>query len=86
MKRPQAEPTFPSLFDIRAAEVEGELAIARCQFCNAEDKELVDMRLPPLHLLKWTQREPPAAAGVRRRASAVAALRTHRVRAATEQT
>ncbi len=55
MKGPQAEPTFPSLFDIRAAEVEEELAIARCQFCNAEEKELVDMRLPPLHLLKWTR-------------------------------
>ena len=55
MKRPQAEPTFPSLFDIRAAEVEEDFVIARCQFCNAEDKELVDMRLPALHLLKWTR-------------------------------
>ncbi len=33
-----------------------------------------------------SRREPPAAAGVRRRASAVATLRTHRVRAAAQQT
>ena len=58
MKGPQPEPTFPSLFDIRAAEIEEELAIARCEFCNSEeayDIEEVDSRLPPLHLLKWTR-------------------------------
>ena len=58
MKGPQAEPTFPSLFEICAAEIEEELACARCQFCTSEDgyeHELVDYRLPPLHLLKWTR-------------------------------
>ncbi len=58
MKGPQAEPTFPSLFEIRAAESEEELAIARCQFCNSEEgyaHVFVDDRIPPLHLLKWTQ-------------------------------
>ncbi len=57
MKGPQAEPIFPSLFDIRAAEIEEELAIARCQYCNSENGllkyELVNDRMPPLHCLRW---------------------------------
>ena len=57
MKGPQAEPTFPSLFDIRAAEVEEELAIARCQYCTSENGllkyELVNDNMPPLHCLRW---------------------------------
>ena len=54
MKGPQAEPTFPSLFDIRAAEIEEELAVSRCQYCNSEERnKVVASRLPPLHLLKW---------------------------------
>ena len=56
MKGAQAEPTFPSLFDIRAAEIEEELAIARCQYCNSENGlkyELVYDHMPPLHRLRW---------------------------------
>ena len=55
MKGSQAEPTFPNLFDIRAAEVEEELALSRCRYCNSERRvdEVVDMRLPPLRLLRW---------------------------------
>ena len=58
MKGPQAEPTFPSLFEIRAAEIEEELAIARCLYCNSEKGlkyELVYDRMPPLHRLRWTR-------------------------------
>ena len=58
MKGAQVEPMFPSLFAIRAAEVEEELACARCRFCNSEagnDYKMFDERLPPLHLLKWKQ-------------------------------
>ena len=55
MKGPQAEPTFPSLFEIRAAEVEEELAIARCQYCNSEEYDEVNTHLPPLNLMKWTR-------------------------------
>ena len=36
MKGAQFEPTFPSLFEIRAAEVEEELAVSRCRYCNSE--------------------------------------------------
>ena len=56
MKGPQPEPTFPSLFEICAAEIEEELAVSRCRYCiseEANDVEEVDSRLPPLHLLKW---------------------------------
>ena len=55
MKGPQPEPTFPSLFEIRAAEVEEELAVARCQYCNSEDYDEVNTHLPPLNLMKWTR-------------------------------
>ncbi len=58
MKGAQFEPTFPSLFEIRAAEVEEELAVSRCRYCNSEERHksnMVDMRLPPLRLLKWTR-------------------------------
>ena len=56
MKGPQPEPTFPSLFDIRAAEIEEELAVLRRQVCNSEERNKVgSSRLPPLHLLKWTR-------------------------------
>ena len=47
-----------SLFDIRAAEIEEELAITRCRFCNSEAgyaHVFVDERIPPLHLLMWTR-------------------------------
>ncbi len=56
MKGPQAEPTFPSLFDIRAAEIEEELACARCKFCNSEagkEHNIFYTHLPPLHRLRW---------------------------------
>ena len=58
MKGAQFEPTFPSLFEICAADIEEELACARCQFCNSEarhNSNMFDMRLPPLRLLKWTR-------------------------------
>ena len=58
MKGAQLEPMFPSLFEICAAEVEEELACARCKFCNSEarhNSNMFDMRLPPLRLLKWTR-------------------------------
>ena len=57
MKGPQAEPTFPSLFAIRAAEIEEELAVSRCRYCNSEERhnsDMFDMRLPPMRILKWT--------------------------------
>ena len=53
MKGPQVEPTFPSLFEIRAAEIEEELAMSRCQYCMSEDYKELDSDLPPLHLLMW---------------------------------
>ena len=56
MKGAQLEPMFPSLFEIRAAEIEEELACARCQFCNSEEgyaHVFVDPRIPPLRILKW---------------------------------
>ena len=52
----QLEPMFPSLFEIRAAEIEEELACARCQFCNSEagnEYKMFDAHLPPLRILKW---------------------------------
>ena len=58
MKGAQLEPMFPSLFEICAAEIEEELACARCRYCNSEERHnsnMVDMRLPPLRLLKWTR-------------------------------
>ena len=58
MKGPQGEPTFPSLFDIRPAEIEEELAITQCRFCNSEkgcENAFVDNNVPPLNLLRWTQ-------------------------------
>ena len=58
MKGAQVEPMFPSLFAIRAAEIEEELACARCKFCNSEagnGYEMFDTHLPPLHLLEWTR-------------------------------
>ena len=58
MKGAQVEPMFPSLFAIRAAEIEEELACARCKFCNSEERHnsnMFDAHLPPLHLLKWTR-------------------------------
>jgi hypothetical protein len=58
MKGAQFEPTFPSLFEIRAAEIEEELAVSRCRYCNSEagnDYKMFDAHLPPLHLLKWTR-------------------------------
>ncbi len=56
MKGAQLEPMFPSLFEIRAAEIEEELACVRCQFCNSEagnDYKMFDAHLPPLRILKW---------------------------------
>ena len=44
--------------EIRAAEVEEELACARCRYCNSEERHncnMFDTHLPPLHLLKWTR-------------------------------
>ncbi len=58
MKGPQAEPTFPSLFDIRAAEIEEELAVSHCRYCNSEagcGHAFIDEHIPPLHMLKWTR-------------------------------
>ena len=58
MKGAQVEPMFPSLFAIRAAEIEEELAGSRCRSCNSEEgceHAFVDNRIPPLHLLKWTR-------------------------------
>ena len=58
MKGPQPEPMFPSLFDIRAAEIEEELAVSRCRYLNSEEghnSDMFDMRLPPMHILKWTR-------------------------------
>ena len=49
---------FPFLFEIRAAEIEEELAVSRCRYCNSEKgyyHAFVDNRIPSLHLLKWTQ-------------------------------
>ena len=57
MTGPQVEPMFPSLFAIRAAEIE-ELAVSRCRYCNSEEggeHAFVDNSIPPLHLLKWTR-------------------------------
>ena len=56
MKGAQLEPIFPSLFEICAAEIEEEMACARCKFCNSEagkDYNILDAHLPPLRLLKW---------------------------------
>ncbi len=58
MKGPQAEPMFPSLFEICAAEMGEELAVSRCRYCNSEEGSehaFVDNSIPPLHLLKWTR-------------------------------
>ena len=58
MKGPQAGPTFPSLFDIRAAEIEEELAVSRCRYCNSEagrGHAFINEHIPPLHILKWKQ-------------------------------
>ena len=58
MKVAQVEPMFPSLFAIRAAEIEEELAYAWCQFCNSEEghnADMFDMRRPPRRILKWTR-------------------------------
>ncbi len=58
MNGAQLEPMFSSLFEIRAAEIEEELAVSRCRYCNSEagnDYKMFDERLPPLHLLKWKQ-------------------------------
>ena len=46
------------MFDIRAAEMEEELAVSRCCYCNSEagnDYKMFDAHLSPLHLLKWTR-------------------------------
>ena len=56
MKGPQLEPMFPSLFEIRAAEIEEELAVSRCRYCNSEagnEYKMFDAPLPPLRILKW---------------------------------
>ena len=56
MKVPQLEPMFPSLFEIRAAEIEEELAVSRCRYCNSEEgyaHVFIDERIPPLRILKW---------------------------------
>ncbi len=58
MKGSQAEPTFPSLFGIRAAEIEEQSAVSRWRYCNSEEgceHVFVDNSIPPLHLLKWTR-------------------------------
>ena len=58
MKGAQFEPTFPSLFEIRAAEVEEELAVSRCRYCNSEERHnsnMFDAHQPPLRILKWTR-------------------------------
>ena len=64
MKGAQFEDTFPSLFEICAAEIEEELACARCQFCNSEDGndyKMLEAHLQPLRILKWKwdERLPP---------------------------
>ena len=58
MKGAQVEPMFPSLFAIRAADIEEELAGSRCRYCTSEagnDYKMFDERLPPLRLMKWTR-------------------------------
>ena len=58
MKGAQVEPMFPSLFAIRAAEIEEELAVSRCRYCNSEEgynADMFDMRRPPRRILKWTR-------------------------------
>ena len=37
MKGPQLKEVFPSVYDICASEIEEELAIRRCEFCNGVD-------------------------------------------------
>ena len=49
---------FPSLFAIRAAEIEEELSVSPCRYCNSEEgytHVFIEERIPPLHILKWTR-------------------------------
>ena len=51
---------FPSLFDICAAELEEELAIKLCEFCNgyeAIDWQMVDESVPPRRVKRWIRDE-----------------------------
>ena len=60
MKGPQLTDAFPSIFDICAAELEEELAIKLCEFCNgyeAYDWQMFDESVPPRRVKRWIRDE-----------------------------
>ena len=57
MQQAQETPEFPSLFEIRAAVVESEVAMTRCEFCEHYDWPRFEIDWAARISLCWTRDE-----------------------------